>query len=102
MVKFPIHTKRDSYRGTDLKKRAKVSAFNQMSAAVEAHVNRVLETQVDPVHVYMYYVIARDTGYSENQVYDACFQIDGGSGGFTAIRSDLSFEEAMRLHNGGN
>ncbi|SEM05116.1 hypothetical protein SAMN05518845_115108 [Variovorax sp. YR750] len=60
MVKYPVHTKRDSYRGADPKKRAKALAFNQMPAAVEDHVNRVLQAQVDPLHVYMYYVIAMD------------------------------------------
>lgn len=97
MVKLPVQTKRMSYRGSDVKKRAKASAFNQMSAAIEAHVNKALEEQRDPIHSYMYYVIARETGFTEGQVRDACMQIDGGSGGFTAIRSDLSFEEAMRL-----
>ncbi|MDO8251412.1 MAG: hypothetical protein Q7T78_17065 [Rhodoferax sp.] len=100
MVKHPVHTKRSSYRGSDPKKRQKAAEENRVSAAIEAHINKLLLEQEDPIYSYMYTIISHETGYSFRQVEEACYQIDCGSNGFTVIRHDLSYDQALALNRG--
>jgi uncharacterized protein YerC len=58
----------------------------------------MLLKQTDPVHVYLYHTIASETGVDEEIVRRLCFAIDGGSGGFTAIRHDMTYDEAMEAN----
>lgn len=61
-----------------------------MSLEIETYINALLLKQVSPVQTYDYYVIARDTGYSEEQIRAVCFCIDGGHNGFTIVRHDIN------------
>ena len=97
MVKHPVHTQRSSYRGNDLKKRQKAADENRVSAAIETHINKLLLEQKDPIYSYLYAIISHETGYSLGQVEEACYQIDCGSNGFTVVRHDLTFDQAIAL-----
>lgn len=98
MVTYPLHITRSSYRGADPKKRKKAIEQNRIAAELEAHINVRIQTQLAPIHIYLYYQIAADTGYSEKTVRDLCFGIDGGGNGFTAIKPGLTYEQAMEAH----
>lgn len=97
MVKAPIHVRRPSYRGSNTKKQAKMLELSRAASVLERHINDLLQKQEAPIANYMYHEIASDTGIPEDVVSDLCFGIDGGHHGFTVIRSDLTFEEAMEL-----
>lgn len=97
MVTYPICVKRSSYRGADQRKREKASEHNRIASELETYINGLLKVQEPPVQSYMYYQIAAATGYSEEIVRELCFSIDCGHNGFTAIRSGLSFEQAIEL-----
>jgi hypothetical protein len=101
MVSYPINVKRASYRGTNLKRQRETADHNRIAAELERYINDALKAQTEPVKVYGYYEIAQAAGYSEKIVRDMCFSIDGGSNGFTAIRSDLTYEQAMELNRKG-
>ena len=62
MVTYPINVRRDGYRGSDSKKRAKVQAINQIASKLESHINEMLKAQTEPIRVYSYHEIATATG----------------------------------------
>jgi hypothetical protein len=95
MVTFPVHVKGSNYRGADAKKKQKAAEENHIAFEIEKHLNEKLRSQTAPIQVYSYYAIASATGYSEEKVRDLCFKIDGGHNGLTAIKTGLTFEEAM-------
>ncbi|MDZ4817600.1 MAG: hypothetical protein SGJ20_01360 [Planctomycetota bacterium] len=97
MVTYPIHVSRDSYRGSNPKKRAKAQATNQLASSLEAHINKKLQNQSEPIRVYMYQELALETGIAYDAVRKLGFSIDGGSGGFTAYKSGLTQEQAMDI-----
>jgi len=96
MVTSPIHVRWSSYRGRDPRKLQKAREENERASRIEVYINKRLETQTAAVEQYLYYEIAADTGYTFDEVRDACFSIDCGDNGFTAIRPGLTFEKAMQ------
>lgn len=73
--------------------------MNATAELLEKHINSLLIKQESPIAQYLYYQIASDTGISEETVRDLCYGIDGGWNGFTVIREDLDFEQAMDMIN---
>jgi len=95
MVTYPIHIRRDGYRGSDPKRRAKSQAINQVASKLEMHINEALKNQDEPIRVYTYHEIANQTGIDYETVRSLGFSIDAGSGGFTAYKTGLTQEQAM-------
>lgn len=95
MVTHPISVRRNNYRGSDARKRAKTHAENRDANQLEQHINTMLLNQKEPIKVYLWGEIARDTGMSYDTVARLGYSIDGGSGGFTAWRHDMTYEQAM-------
>lgn len=95
MKTHPIYIPRNSYRGSDAKKRAKAASENRDAALMEEHVNQLLLKQEEPIRVYSWMEISQGCGLSYSTVERLGFAIDGGSNGFTAWRHDLTYEEAM-------
>ncbi|GMV24731.1 MAG: hypothetical protein AMXMBFR58_07620 [Phycisphaerae bacterium] len=99
MVKYPVRVKRCNYRGKNQQQLEDAYTRNMIAVRLENHINGLLEQQSAPIQVYTYDEIAHATGYSQDLVRDLCFCIGCGSGGFTAIRKDLTFEQAMTLRD---
>ena len=95
MITHPVHVGRKSYRGGDVRKREKISRYNQQAAALEACVNAMLLEQTLPVETYLWMEIANRSGLPYDAVQEMGYSIDGGSNGFTAWRHDLTYEQAM-------
>ena len=95
MISYPIHIRRDGYRGSDPKKRAKSQAINQVASKLESHINERLKAQLEPIRVYTYHEIASQTGMDYETVRNLGYSIDAGSGGFTAYKVGLTQEQAM-------
>ena len=94
-VKYPIHVGRDNYRGADARKRLKTAEHNSAAMALEQSINAMLLEQKTPIRSYGYDEISNRTGYSITLVAKLCYSIASGSNGFTAIRKDLTYEQAM-------
>lgn len=88
MTTYPLHTHRDGYRGNNASRREKARRFNEISAAIERHINQLVREQVEPVCSYMYGEIAADLNLSVDDVREACCVINGGYHGFTARRPE--------------
>lgn len=101
MVKYPIHVKRSSYRGANRLKQEKASEHNRIAQDLEIYINGLLKKQTAAIQSYLYNEIASATDCSEELVRELCFSIDCGHNGFTAIRSDLSYEQAMDISKNG-
>jgi hypothetical protein len=83
MVRYPITIERESYNGSNEKKRSKAAERNRIAAELEKYIND--EIQRRGSGVYLYGLIAHDTGYDEELVRQICFSIDGGQNGFTVV-----------------
>lgn len=88
MTTYPLHTDRDGYRGNNASRREKARRFNEMSTAIERHINKLVREQMEPTHSYMYAEIAADLSLSVEDVREACCVINGGYHGFTVRRPD--------------
>ncbi|MGV3679781.1 MAG: hypothetical protein ACO1PM_08655 [Acidovorax sp.] len=99
MVQYPIVTQRDRYRGKDASKTEKARRFNDASARIEAHLNRQLQNQEQPIKIYLYSVIANELGLSRETVAKCCMVVDGGSNGLTAYRHDMTLEQALEAQS---
>lgn len=99
VVTYPITVQRSSYRGSDPRKRQKAARENQIASELERAINELLLKQANPIQVYTYGEIARQTGHSVECVREVCFSIDCGQNGFTAIRYGMTYEEAMNVSN---
>lgn len=55
----------------------------------------MLLEQKEPVRVYLYPEIAEKTGIDLETVKRLGYSIDAGSNGFTALRGQLTLDEAM-------
>ncbi len=95
MVTYPIHVRGNSYRGTDQKKRATASEDNRIAHELTEAINGMLLKQTEPIKVYLWGAISMATGYPYDTVAKFGMSIDGGSGGFTAWRHDLTYEQAI-------
>lgn len=101
MVQHPIYVRRTNYRGSDKKKLAKVVEMNRVAAELERHINEMLLEQKEPIKSYLWHEISVRTGYSFELVSRLGFAIDGGSNGFTAIRYDMTYEQAIAANKLG-
>lgn len=97
MVKAPMRVKCFSYRGSDPKKQARIRELHRAGSLLEKHINDLVAQQENPIANYMYHELASDTDVPEDVVAELCFGIDGGSHGFTVVRSDLTGKEASEL-----
>lgn len=101
MKTYPIYVARNSYRGSDPRKRAKAQRENEQATALEAYVNQLLLAQTEPIRVYLWGEIASGCGLDYETVARIGYSIDCGSGGFTAWRHDMTYEQAMNAHSTG-
>lgn len=97
MVKHPVHVPRDNYRGANAKKQAAARRTNIAASDIERAINELLLTQEEPIRSYLWMEISAAAGYSYDTVAKLGYGIDGGNGGFTAIRHDLTYEQAMEM-----
>lgn len=97
MVTYPIHVRRDGYRGKDPRKRLRADTTNRIASELEKHINKLLKEQQEPITSYDYHTIARATGHDAETVRTLCFSIDCGHNGFTAVKHGLSFDEAWDM-----
>jgi hypothetical protein len=95
MVTYPITVRRESYRGNDAKKRDKMYQENDLASIMETKINEVLLKQTEPIKTYLWHEVSTITGLSVESVKRLGMSIDGGSGGFTAYRHDLTLEQAL-------
>lgn len=95
MKTYPINVRRNSYRGSDSKKRTKAQLENLAASSLESYINALLLKQEQPIQVYTWGEIAGGCGMSIQEVARMGYSIDGGSNGFTAWRHDLTYEQAM-------
>jgi len=100
MVTCPIHIRRDHYRGRDPKKQRKVQEKNEAASALERIINDLLLKQENPIQSYIYHEISTSSGYPVELVRELCLSIDGGHNGFTVIRKDLTYKQAMKEMHG--
>jgi len=101
LVRSPIRVTRNNYRGSDPKKRAKAHEANLTAQKIEAAANALLLKQTEPVRTYLWMEISRASGCAYEVVKEMGYGIDCGSGGFTAIRHDLTYQQAMAMIDGG-
>lgn len=101
MKTYPIHVARAYYRGGDKRKRAKTLENNLDASTLEQYVNELLLKQSEPVQVYHWAEIASGCGLPYETVARLGYSIDGGSGGFTAWRHDLTYEQAIEANRKG-
>lgn len=95
MVTHPIYVRRENYRGSNPRLKAKASAHNRDAAQLEQYVNELLQKQVEPIRTYLWHEISQGVGLSYELVEKLGYSIDCGSGGFTAIKSGMTYEQAM-------
>ena len=95
MVKHPIRINRNTYRGADPKKQKKAYDENTQIARLERAINEMLLKQTEPIQIYLYDLIAIETGMPAEFVRKHGYSIDCGGNGFTAFRHDMTYEEAM-------
>lgn len=94
MKGYPVSVRREGYRGSDARKRAKVNNINRIAARIEGYLNDDLAKQPnDTVHVYVSYMVARDISEDEETVRRIIFATDGGGNGITIVKGD--FQRAM-------
>lgn len=95
MVEYPINVRRDYYRGSNERRRMKAYETNQYATRIEQTVNALLERQTADIQSYFWDEIASESGVPMEIVKDLGYSIDGGSGGFTAVRKGLTMQEAL-------
>jgi hypothetical protein len=54
-----------------------------------------LEQQQEPICSYLYHEIAWETGHDVELVRRLCFAVDCGGNGFTVIRQEMTFQQAV-------
>lgn len=103
MKAYPVTVYRESYRGADSKKRAKMSNYNRVAGRIEAHLNNYLSKQPDDtVHVFLSYSIASQLGERSDIVHSIVFGTDGGSNGITVVKGNFDRAMAARDERAAN
>lgn len=102
MVTHPIRIARNNYRGRDPRKRRKAAEDNRTAADLEAKINAMLLQQIRPVQSYLWLQIAQATGHGYDTIARLGYSIDGGSGGFTAWRYDMTCAQALDALDAGS
>ena len=92
MVRYPVHVPRVSYRGSNPTRRQAVNEKNRIAELIEDHLNELILKQKHPTQIYLYGYIAIDLGIDEKIVRELCYGIDGGSGGLTVMKPEMTFE----------
>lgn len=100
MVTYPVHVRRNSYRGSDPKKRAKANSENLDASRIEQAANRLIQAQKRAIKTYLWMEISNESGVDYEIVRKLGYSIDGGSNGFTAVRPGLSEADYERALNG--
>ena len=100
MVQYPIRVSGESYRGTNARKKSKAAQTNLIARELETFINEKLKAQEEPIYSYSYHEVSGQTGIPLEMVEKLCFSIDCGSGGFTAIKHGLTYEQAMKQYEG--
>jgi hypothetical protein len=95
MVTYPVHLRRDSYKGSNERKKEKALAYNAAVSKIEDHVNDLLKNQTAPIRSYFYFDISIASGFSLELVEKVCYSIDCGSYGFTAYKSGMTLTQAL-------
>ena len=101
MIQHPIRVPRNNYRGSDPKKRTKANEANLAAKKIEVAANALLLKQTEPIRSYIWMEISQASGCSYEVVKQLGYGIDCGSGGFTAIRHDLTYQQAMAMIDTG-
>lgn len=97
MISYPVSVPMKSYRGSDARKRSKVSELNRLAQRVEEYLNTDLAAKPDDtIHVYSSYSVASDIGADFETVRDIIFSLDCGSNGVTIFKGD--YDRAMENH----
>lgn len=94
MITYPISIARNNYRGSNPLKGQRIADEFRIANELERAINNVLLAQSEPIRRYTYYEISQLTGYDADIVRNLCFSIDGGHGGFTAYRHDMTYDQA--------
>lgn len=97
MVTYPIQVRRETYRGSDARKRQKVFEHNMYASKLEHAINEMLLKQTAPIAMYNWHPISTETGVPYDVVAKLGMSIDGGHNGFTAWRHDLTQAQALEL-----
>lgn len=101
MVTYPITVRGSSYRGSNPKKRAEAAEENRAAAKLTEVINGMLYHQKRPIQVYGWPEIAVASELPISTVARLGFSIECGSNGFTAIRRDLTYEQALEANRLG-
>jgi hypothetical protein len=90
MKSYPVSIARQSYRGSDARKRMKVDNLNRIAGRIEEHLNHDLASKPDDtIHVYISHSVAREIGEDEEAVRRIIFATDGGGNGITIVKGDF-------------
>jgi len=100
MVTYPIRIPHKHYGGRDPKKQRKIQENNNFASALESIINDLILKQERPIQSYIYHEISTFSGYPVELIREVCFSIDGGHNGFTVIRKDLTYDQAMKEMHG--
>lgn len=100
MVTYPVHVRRDNYRGANAKRQAKAAETNRYASRIEQAANRLIQAQREPIRPYHWMEISEESDVPYEIVRDLGFSIDCGSNGFTAIRPGLSNEDYQKAMRG--
>ena len=100
LVTYPVHVRRDTYRGSNAKKQAKAAETNRYASRIEQAANRLIQAQQEAIRSYHWMEISEESDVPYEIVRDLGFSIDCGSNGFTAIRPGLSSEDYQKAMRG--
>lgn len=95
MVQYPVRTQRYPYSGKDPNRATAMRKKEGISILIEEFLNQQLLLQEAPLQIYLYSMIAKQTRFPRQLVYDCCNYIDARGDGFTAIRHGLTLEQAL-------
>lgn len=93
---YPIRVPRESYRGSNPSRRAKVAEYNRDAATLEHFVNEQVRTNPSPIQILTYASIAEEIGMTLERVERILFSVAAGHTGLTVAKS----EDAWREHWG--
>ncbi|WP_286792976.1 hypothetical protein [Thalassospira sp. UBA4513] len=83
MVAYPMHVKRDYYRGAQPARKRKAQEYNRLAEILENYVNEEAQKVTNLPHVFLYADIARETNIPVKKVRDILFCLAAGHNGFT-------------------
>jgi hypothetical protein len=85
-----IYVPRESYRGNDPKRRAKLSETNRLADRIQSHLQSIFdEMEPGEIRSIMSYSVARALNEDPEAVRRIIFRIDGGSNGVTFKKPEI-------------